>query len=564
MNQFGPFGSTRSFKHVGRSWYNSGPAQRFSNDCFRRGTRLEFEAKIQLKDTTGLPYACRTELTLDKHTCPYLTIRYYSTSRRWKNIIIYNGNTEPYTDGFNTFKAGIDIPDDVKNWRGSTSFFFQGPPSGHEILFDDVKLDVTGAIPDPTPSPTAIPDGFGDSSSSSGGFETPAPTPIHGVCIGNCCELIENGDPGSGDISSWNTYGNGSIEIAPYGPGDEKHSYKHVGRLGFQDGPGQDLTAICLVPGQRYYFKAMIQTEFSNGEPYRCTTTQWRNPYACPLLSFHYTSSVNGLRKWFNPREITDKPKIAGFNLYETYFRMPRDMAVGEPMYFTIRGPPGGNIIAWNGLSMIPIGHNPTNGEEGSYPELDLMLNEPDDTPMDNVTTPFDHVSCIGGCCDLVLNGDLEDSNKTGWFGMSGGMIQIHDFGAGGSSKSIRHIQRPHLNSGPGQNLKNTCFQAGKKLTFTAQIRTANYRGVAYRCNTDSWNLDGTCPLFTIRYTDKSGKRKWLNGKRKKGSSERTTGFDLYQTSILIPDDVAEFSNPVFVVRGKYIFCFLLGIFSQS
>lgn len=282
-----------------------------------------------------------------------------------------------------------------------------------------------------------------------------------------------------------------------------------------------------------------------------------------------YTSSENGQRKWFNPREKIDlkRPKIAGFNLYETYFRMPTDMVVGESTYFIIRGPPGGNHIAWNGLSLIPVGHNPTNPTnetENAYPELDFELNEPDDTPIDNVTTPFHHDNCVGGCCGLVLNGDFEDSNKTGWFGISGGIVQLHDWGGGGSTKSIKHIQRPHVNSGPGQNLTNTCFQAGKKLTFTAQIRTADYRGAAYRCNTDSWNEKGTCPLFSIRYTDKSGKRRWINGNRKEGSSVHTTGFDLYQTSVLIPDDIAACSNPVFVVRGKCICCFLCRNFSQS
>lgn len=210
------------------------------------------------------------------------------------------------------------------------------------------------------------------------------------------------------------------------------------------------MTSACLVPGERYYFRAWIRTEYSNGEPYRCKTQQWKHPYTCPLYSIRYTSTYNGQRKWFNPKEIInlDEPKIADFNLYETYFRVPKDLAVGEPTHFIIRGPPGGNHIVWNGLSMIPIGHNPSFNETESYPELDLELSELDDVLIDNVTTNFHHDTCVGGCCGLVLNGDLEDSNRTGWFSLGGGLVQVHDFGAGSSSKSLKHVQRPHANSG--------------------------------------------------------------------------------------------------------------------
>ena len=91
--------------------------------------------------------------------------------------------------------------------------------------------------------------------------------------------------------------------------------------------------------------------------------------------------------------------------------------------------------------------------------------------------------------------------------GSEGGSITMHNVGPDGSSKSFMHLERPHYNSGPGQeNIDLSCFELNERYELKAKIKLVDGNGFPYQCDkSPESKCDDPCPMFTFVHLSGGG-----------------------------------------------------------
>lgn len=67
---FGPFKSTKSFKHLRRASFFGGPGQTLNTKCLIPGEKYKLSGMIKLTNEYNIPYACTTTTWKSAGTCP--------------------------------------------------------------------------------------------------------------------------------------------------------------------------------------------------------------------------------------------------------------------------------------------------------------------------------------------------------------------------------------------------------------------------------------------------------------------------------------------------------------
>ena len=137
----GPPDQTKSFKHVGRSTFNSGPGQVLDLPCLELGKIYEVKAKIKLYDQNGFPFRCSGNFLRDDLSCPLFTIYAKQPTGEYSFMSKWNDMKEGtwYSDYFNEFHAYFQVDMDL---MGATEAFwyFRGPRADISIALDDVSI----------------------------------------------------------------------------------------------------------------------------------------------------------------------------------------------------------------------------------------------------------------------------------------------------------------------------------------------------------------------------------------------------------------------------------------
>lgn len=158
---------------------------------------------------------------------------------------------------------------------------------------------------------------------------------------------------------------------------------------------------------------------------------------------------------------------------------------------------------------------------------------------------------CKNECCQMIRSGDAEVGDVKDWYVAGGGDIREHSYGPEGSTKSFKHVGRFGINDGPAQVVNPGCFVPGKRYIFHAQLKMATPDGRPFRCNTQQWNQEGTCPIFSMKYTNGEGKEKYINSDNANlPMAWNKDYFNPFRGIFTVPEDFLTATQAYIVIRG--------------
>jgi len=146
MHDVGPRGSTKSYVHVDRPYYNSGPGQsNLDLSCFTLNKKYEIKAKIRLVDQNGFYYPCDPQFPPHmEFSCPMLTFLWLSPEGNEIVMEVKNDLTKTWEPGeFNEFHAVFTATEEFIN-ANEIIWWINGPDAGINIVFDDVSIMLYG------------------------------------------------------------------------------------------------------------------------------------------------------------------------------------------------------------------------------------------------------------------------------------------------------------------------------------------------------------------------------------------------------------------------------------
>ena len=160
MHNEGPINQTKSFKHINRATFNSGPGQVLDLPCLKPGKLYEVKAKIKLMDHNGFPFKCRGNYVNDDFTCPLFTIGVKQPTGVFKFVSKWNDIREVpwYADHFNEFHAIFQV-DPVIHEGVNAHWYFRGPRADITIALDDVSIKLYEHQPLDSDDPVVKPPG---------------------------------------------------------------------------------------------------------------------------------------------------------------------------------------------------------------------------------------------------------------------------------------------------------------------------------------------------------------------------------------------------------------------
>lgn len=156
-------------------------------------------------------------------------------------------------------------------------------------------------------------------------------------------------------------------------------------------------------------------------------------------------------------------------------------------------------------------------------------------------------VDCIGECCNLIVNGDAQALVQRGWAASMGGIL-----GWGWSingTNAFKHGYRSRITSGIAQELNPACMQPGNKFEMRFIYKLLDANDQPYACENDEWGDLLSCPHIGIFYENNDGRTEWKRA-HNAVAGNRTASYNLFQTSLTIPDDIKEMSVPKVFVYG--------------
>ena len=141
MHNEGPMNQTKSFKHINRATFNSGPGQLLDLPCLQQGKLYEVKAKIKLMDHNGFPFKCLGNYINDDFSCPLFTIVVKQPTGDTKYVSKWNDIREVpwYADHFNEFHAIFQVDLDILGGVDAY-WYFRGPRADITIALDDVSI----------------------------------------------------------------------------------------------------------------------------------------------------------------------------------------------------------------------------------------------------------------------------------------------------------------------------------------------------------------------------------------------------------------------------------------
>lgn len=509
LHSIGPNEETKSFKHVDRPQHNSGPGQiNLDTNCFKVGSYYEFRAKIKLLDENGFPYPCdRSKGPNQELSCPIVNIICpFEDGDRVMTLV--NDIESPWImDAFNEFHAIFPASERFVEAHG-TSWLFNGPRAGVSVVFDDVSLTEATNYTPPA----------GDLEEGSGG--------------GRCYELVTSGNADTGNITDWEVkeVPTGMIVLDPSGPPGSTKSYKHVDREHISSGPGQNIDVSCLVEGKQYILTAMIKIIDQGSGEYACDKyAEWRDPDFCPLFAI-WTNRTAGIAKWNigndYPQHYTWQE--GEWNPYSAVFTVDERLATAETAYLYARGSRVNVAVSFNKISLREYVGTDTRFNFWTSPPPPLGIDSsPDVTSTDegdggdvdeaffnftykHYTETYDYST--GPCTQLVMNGDAEHGDSTGWEAKpsGGGSIMIHNAGPFNETLSFKIVDRNSFNTGMGQDLDIKCLEVGMIYEVKAKIKLLDENGFPFACTGGTINEPGSCPLFSIVAVLATGEHRYI------------------------------------------------------
>lgn len=294
----------------------------------------------------------------------------------------------------------------------------------------------------------------------------------------DCTKLIVGGDAEDESLIGWRVHNGagGYVGIHPGGAGGSKFAYGHFGRKDKGGGPGLELDVGCLVNGTTYEFSAMLRLldEYDNNEYVACNRyLAWGDPDFCPLMSITFKDGTSAFTK--NYDNMIPLTFVADdWNSYTARFTVTEEMQAMKTAVLVFKGVRPGLAILYD----------------------DVKLEVYEDLPPP-------------GCSSLVINGDFEDGDLTGWDRYHSGTFQILDYGAEGTSKSLLTVERTLPGAGPEYNLDTRCLVEGREYLFKAKMKLLDKDGNFFACDRKApvFNNPLSCPYVSIHMVDATGKQ---------------------------------------------------------
>jgi len=105
-----------------------------------------------------------------------------------------------------------------------------------------------------------------------------------------------------------------------------------------------------------------------------------------------------------------------------------------------------------------------------------------------------------GTCLEWIIGGDAETGELTDWNVIGSGNLEFSSDAPFGATRAYKMVNRDNVNSGPGQDIKIECLEAGKQYKISAKVKITDGLDQAVSCDKYAEWLDPNfCPLFTIQ-----------------------------------------------------------------
>ena len=295
------------FENGGRTSSSSGPKYEINTNCLTSSV-YEFTAQIKLLSEKVDPVVCdihairNTELT-----CPVVSIEFF-VGGVMKVFELKNAVSSQWVPNvFNRYYSTFSVTEDLLSAK-TIAIYINGPAADVSILFDEVSFSELRKH--------------------------------------DCSKVVTNGSAESMNITPWEVYQSGNLEIVD-------NAFILTNRTSYTSGPKQRIDANCLVEGAEYRFTAKLKLEDENGDSFFCAEkAEWRSESHCVILSFVVVSDTSGTNIMNLANEETSLWREGEFNDFNVVFKVSKGLISGRDLFFVLRGPRAGVSILFKYISI--------------------------------------------------------------------------------------------------------------------------------------------------------------------------------------------------------------------
>jgi len=340
-------------------------------------------------------------------------------------------------------------------------------------------------------------------------YATPSNVSLFEPPVGDCSNLVVNGNFDSGTMYPWHHRDSGVIRLLP-GEGLNGSTALVSKRSDFNDGVGINFDTRCLhIYGGRYYeIKAWVRLSF-NGSIISCDPNSGQELSQCPSATFKVVDFENRSTKdSLTAVYQTTKAKMVfpydteRFNLIHGIFKIDSTLLTAQRVYFFL---------------------------EKFNRTFDLIL---DDVSI----TPFDVDRCDG---DLIRNGNFSDRTSMYWGSWGTSMMQMLNGSDYSSGYAIMAHGRSASDSGLSQNLYSDCLVTGDRYAAVVRFKLMTNTSILFQCNRTSNNVVDSCMQVRF-YTFKNG-------------IHAHTGFGFGEAVASLDDNGWAYATGVYVVESNAV-----------
>lgn len=306
------------FSHTNRKGVQSGPRNNFDVHCLLEDRAYEVSVYIKLANsTTGEVAVCNKYAKwYNPAFCPLLSLGMTLADGTHKVINLGNdhqdADSKDWKPEFNFYHTVINVDEELSSAR-SAYLYIKGPPSGIDILFDDLQMGLY------------FPEERG------------------------CKEIVYNGD-GEKGIVEWTTSG-GTVQRFEDG-NNGTTAVAHYGRTEYTNSLHHKIDPSCLVEGTHYVLKAHIKLFDESMQPYRCNRlASYGDDDYCALVSL-YVVLPNGITPIHIPNGSPTDWNATEWNVYRADFVVDVNLAQAKSAQIMLRGPKAGVTLVVDDLSI--------------------------------------------------------------------------------------------------------------------------------------------------------------------------------------------------------------------